>query len=233
MVTLENVTKKYISKTILDDISLSFDKGKVYALLGPNGCGKTTIMKLISGLAKPSSGTILYNNKPIGTNSKADIAYMPTENYFYSYMTVKDVGKYFSTFYKDFDIEEYGCLLNKMELTPNLKVTKLSSGLSAKLRLAVTLARKAKIYLLDEPLNGIDILARDHIINTILASINADNTFIISSHILDELEKIIDNVIFINNNKIELAGSAEEVRISSNQSLTDLYKSIYSKEADF
>lgn len=227
MLECKNVVKKYISKTAVNGISLEIETGRIYALLGPNGSGKTTLMKMIAGLIKPTSGTITYQELPIGVESKAAIAYMPTEPFFYSYMTIRDVGKYYMDFFPDFDEKRYEELIQKMELNMKDKAKSLSSGLAAKLKLAATLARDAELYMLDEPLNGIDIITREHIVSTVLETAKENKTIVISSHLVDELETIIDHVIFIKNGNLELIGNAEELRETKNKSIVEIYKEIY------
>jgi len=227
MLESKNIMKKYMMTTAIEDMSLTIESGMIYALLGPNGSGKTTFMKIAAGLTKPSKGSITYNGIPVGIQSKKEIAYMPTEPFFYSYMNVADVGKYYNDFFEDFDIERYNSLLERMELTPKLKTKTLSSGMAAKLKIAATLARDAKIYMLDEPLNGIDVIARDRIITTILENAKNDKSMIISSHLVDELEKIIDYAIFIKTGRVELVGNVEEIREARNQSIVEVYKTIY------
>lgn len=222
-----NVVKKYMTKTAVDKISLEFEEGKIYALLGPNGSGKTTYMKMIAGLAKPTAGEITYKGNPIGVESKAHIAYMSTEPFFYNYMSIADVGEYYKDFFPDFDEERYDELIKRMELGKKDKAKSLSSGMAAKLKIAATLARKAHIYMLDEPLNGIDIIARERIMNTILEVAREDSIIIISSHLVDELEKIIDNAIFIKNGSVVLNGDAEELREHHKKSIVEMYKEIY------
>lgn len=227
LINCKNVQKKYMSKTAVEDISIDIEKGRIYALLGPNGSGKTTWMKMVAGLIKPTSGYILFEDEPIGVSSKSKVAYMPTEPFYYNYMTIKDVGKYYQDFFEDFDMERYHSLIERMELNPKDKAKELSSGLAAKLKIAATLSRKAKLYMLDEPLNGIDIIAREKIIATILEGYNDDASIIISSHLVDELEKVIDYAIFIKNGKVALQGGAEQLREQNNTSIVELYKRIY------
>lgn len=227
LINCKNVQKKYMSKTAVEDISIEIEKGRIYALLGPNGSGKTTWMKMVAGLIKPTSGYILFEGEPIGVSSKSQIAYMPTEPFYYNYMTIKDVGKYYQDFFEDFSMERYNSLIERMELNQKDKAKELSSGLAAKLKIAATLSRKAKLYMLDEPLNGIDIIARDKIIATILEGFNDDASIIISSHLVDELEKVIDYAIFIKNGRVALQGEAEQLRENNNASIVELYKKIY------
>lgn len=228
MLKCENLRKTYLNKTAVDDISVTIEKGKIYALLGPNGSGKTTFMKMAAGLVKPTGGEILYKDAPIGIVSKSEVAYMSTEPYFYSFMTVGGVGKYYSEFFSDFDMDLFKSLLAEMELDAEEKVTHLSSGMAAKLKVAVTIARKAKLYLLDEPLNGIDLIARGHIIKAVLRAASEDSTIVISSHLVDELEAIVDSVIFIKNGRSVIAGDAEKIREQRGKSIVELYKEVYS-----
>lgn len=227
MLESKKVVKRYMSKTAVDNVSFNVELGKIYALLGPNGSGKTTWMKMVAGLIKPTSGEILYKGNPIGIESKKKVAYMSTEPFFYNYMTIKDVGKYYEDFFEDFNMKRYEDLIARMELNMSDKAKSLSSGMAAKLKIAATLARKAELYLLDEPLNGIDIIAREHIINTILESAEENTSIIISSHLVDELEKIIDNAIFIKKGNLVLEGEAESIRIERGKSIVELYKEIY------
>ncbi len=227
MLHCENLEKKYMTVTAVKDISLDIEKGKIYALLGPNGSGKSTFMKMVAGLTRPTRGVITMEGSPLSVESKKKIAYMPTEAYFYSYMNCEDVGKYYEDFFEDFSMERYHQLMEKLELTHKDKVNKMSSGMMAKLKLAVTLARDAQLIMLDEPLNGIDIIARDNIINTVIQNSREDNSIIISSHLVDELEKIIDYAIFIKNGTAAMCGEAEELRSTHNKSIVELYKEIY------
>ena len=221
------ITKKYGSKTAVNQVSLSLEAGLVYAMLGPNGSGKTTWMKMAAGLVKPTSGEILYQGNPVGVQSKREIAYMSTEPYFYSWMTVADVGKYYEDFFQDFSMEKYNEMISRMELTGDMKAKKLSSGMMAKLKIAVTMARKAKLYLLDEPLNGIDLLARDQIMTSILEAMAQDVTLVISSHLVDELERVADAAIFLKDGRLVEQCMIEDLRMNRNQSVADLYREIY------
>ena len=223
----KEIVKKYMSKTAVDGISLSIERGHIYAVLGPNGSGKTTMMKMIGGLVKPTSGSIVFEDQLIGTDSKAKIAYMSTEPYFYNYMTVMDVGNYYQDFFEDFDMNRYRELLQRMELNAKDKSKNLSSGLMAKLKIAVTLARKAELYMLDEPLNGIDVIARDRIITTILEAASENVSVMMSSHLVDELEKVIDHAFFIKDGKLIMQGEAEQLRLEHGKSIVELYKEIY------
>lgn len=227
MLEFKGVTKQYGSKTAVNEVSLKLEPGRIYAMLGPNGSGKTTLMKMAINLVKPNKGEIYYNNQLIGTQSRKEIAYMSTEPYFYNWMTVKDVGKYYEDFFEDYSAKRYETLIQRMELGMDLKTKTLSSGMMAKLKIAVTMARKAKIYLLDEPLNGIDLLARDEIIKSVLEAIDDDVTLVISSHLVDELEKVVDAAVFMKEGNLAAAWDVEDLRMRQGKSVVDLYREIY------
>ena len=227
MVEAKLVGKRYLGKQAVKDVDMVWEDGKIYALLGPNGSGKTTFMKMVAGLVKPTSGTLSYNNGKIGVESKKRVAYMSTEPFFYSYMNVKHVGKYYADFFEDFSMERYEELIVRMDLKMTDKAKELSSGLAAKLKIAATLARDAQLYMLDEPLNGIDIIARESIIETIVEAAGEGKTVVISSHLVDELEPIVDSVVFMKQGSVVLAGDAEEIRTERGKSIVDLYKEVY------
>ena len=227
MLECRNLEKKYLGKIAVRDISLSIGEGRVCALLGPNGSGKTTWMKMVSGLIAPNAGTITFFGQPIGKETKKHIAYMSTEPFFYSYMTAKDVGKYYKDFFEDFDMEKYVNLVERLGLRMQDTAKTLSSGLAAKLKLAATLARRASLYLLDEPLNGIDIIAREQIIEAVMEVADKNATIVMSSHLVDELEKFIDDAVFVKEGSIVLSGEAEMLRNQHGKTIVELYKEIY------
>lgn len=225
MLELKNVTKKYLRRAALDDVSLTLEAGRTCLLLGPNGSGKTTMMKLIAGLSRPTSGEITLEGQPIGAATKARVVYMPTENYFYSYMTVKDAGKYYADFFRDFDSARYERMLADMELEPEDRIRQLSSGMAAKLRLSLALSRDAKLMMFDEPLNGVDILTRTQTIDAILAGRREGRTMLISTHLVDELEEVVDYTVFLKKGKLVMAG--EKKQICAGRTLKDLYIEVY------
>lgn len=227
MVEAKMVGKRYLGKQAVKDVDMVWEDGKIYALLGPNGSGKTTFMKMVAGLVKPTSGTLFYNKEKIGVASKKKVAYMSTEPFFYSYMSVKHVGKYYADFFEDFSMERYEELIGRMDLKMTDKAKELFSGLAAKLKIAATLARDAQLYMLDEPLNGIDIIARESVIQTIVEAAGEGKTIVISSHLVDELEPIVDSVVFMKQGSVVLAGDAEEIRSERGKSIVDLYKEVY------
>lgn len=227
MLESQNLTKKYFNKIAVDNVSLKLESGNVYAMLGPNGSGKTTWMKMAAGLVKPTSGTITYQGMAIGKESKKDIAYMSTEPYFYNWMTVKDVGKYYQDFFEDFSMSRYEELLERMQLTNDLKAKSLSSGMMAKLKIAVTMARMAKVYMLDEPLNGIDLLARDEIMKTVKESIDSTNILLLSTHLVDELDEVIDEAVYMKESHLIGCWNVAELKRTEGKTIADKYREIY------
>ena len=225
MLEFKDVTKKYMRRAALDCVSFALDAGRVCLLLAPNGSGKTTAMKLIAGLSRQTSGEVLFEGQRISAKTKARVAYMPTENYFYNYMTVKDAGKYYADFFDDFDARRFDEWLRRMELTPEDKVRQLSSGMAAKLRLSLILSRDAKLMLFDEPLNGVDILTRQQVIEAILTARDPSRTLLISTHLVDELEDVVDTCVYLKEGRLVAAGSKEET--SAGKSLKDRYIEIY------
>ena len=229
MITSNNLTKKFGTKTAVDGVSLTLTPGHVYAMLGPNGSGKTTWMKMAAGLMKPTSGEVLYEGKPVGVESRRHVAYMSTEPYFYAWMTVRDVGKYYEDFFEDFSYDRYLALLKKMDLTEEMKTKSLSSGMMAKLKIAVTLARDAQVYMLDEPFNGIDLLARDEIRACILEYATKEKLLLLSSHLVEEMEAIADRAVFIKKGKLVENVDLEEMRQERGVSMADRYREIYGR----
>ena len=227
MITSNNLTKKFGSKTAVDGVSLTLEPGHVYAMLGPNGSGKTTWMKMAAALMKPTSGEVLYDGAPVGTESRKHVAYMSTEPYFYSWMTVRDVGRYYQDFFEDFSPEKYDSLIREMELEPAMKTRTLSSGMMAKLKIAVTLARDARVWMLDEPFNGIDLLARDEIRRCILREASEDKVLLLSSHLVEEMEAVCDTAVFIRQGRLVEVRNLEEMRETDHVSMADRYREIY------
>ena len=227
MLDCVNVVKRYGGKFAVNGMSVAIEDAHIYGLLGPNGSGKSTWMKMAAGLIVPDEGEMRLDGVKISAETKKHIACMPTEGYFYSYMKIKDAGRYYQDFFDDFDAQQFEKLTADMDLEMNMKVRNLSSGMMAKLKIAVTLSRKAELYLLDEPLNGIDLLARDEVVNTILTNMSDNASVVISSHLVEELERIIDKAIFMKDGQIVLMGDVEEIRQERGESVTDLYRQIY------
>ena len=227
MITSKDLTRKFGTKTAVDGVSLTLTPGHVYAMLGPNGSGKTTWMKMAAGLMKPTSGEVLFEGQPVGVESRRHVAYMSTEPYFYPWMTVKDVGAYYGDFFEDFSADKYASLLREMELEEGMKTRTLSSGMMAKLKIAVTMARDARVYMLDEPFNGIDLLARDEIRQSILRESAEDKVLLLSSHLVEEMEAVCDTAIFIRQGKLIEVRNLEEMLETDHVSMADRYREIY------
>ena len=227
MIESRQLTKKFGAKTAVDRVDLKLEPGHVYAMLGPNGSGKTTWMKMAAALMKPTSGEILFDGRPVGVDSRRKVAYMSTEPYFYPWMNVGDVGRYYQDFFDDFSMDKYDRLLKLMELDKDMKTRSLSSGMMAKLKIAVTMARSAQVYLLDEPFNGIDLLARDEIRTCILQEASADNVLVLSSHLVEEMEAISDKAVFIKEGRLIEMRDLEEMRETDHVSMADRYRAIY------
>ena len=229
MLESRNTTKIFGGKKAVSEVSLRLEPGHVYAMLGPNGSGKTTWMKMAAGLVKPTSGVMLFEGAPVGVPSREKIAYMSTEPYFYTWMDIRDVGKYYEDFFGDFSPERYRSLLADMELTEDLKTKTLSSGMMAKLKIAVTLARDARVHMLDEPFNGIDLLARDEIRRSILDRAAPDRILLLSSHLVEEMEAIADTAVFLKDGRLVEVDDLEELRQEKGVSMADRYREIYGR----
>ena len=224
LLELRGLTRKYRLRTAVDNVDLVLERGKTCALLGPNGSGKTTLMKTITGLVKPTSGEILLEGKPLTWRSREKIAYMPTENYFYTYMTIRDAKNFYRDFYADFSTDRFEQMLSRMELDEKASIRQLSSGMSAKLRLALALAREAELIMLDEPLNGVDILTRYQVIQEIRQRRENSRTMLLSTHLVEELDEVIDMAIYMHNGCVERVVSREEL---NGESYTGIYLKIY------
>ncbi len=234
MIQFKNVTKKYGKTRALDDISLDIGKGKITGLLGPNGSGKTTMIKLITDLNKPSLGEVLINREPISQEAKKHIAYLPEIDHFYPWMKIKDAKNFVKTFYEDWDEKMYEELLGFLELDGNMSIKKISKGQRAKAKLLLAFSRRADIILLDEPLSGIDIFTREKIIETMIKDYReGEQSIVITTHEIKEIEHVIDDAIFLNHGKIVLQGDVEQLRAEKNLSLVDLMKEVYGNGKEF
>lgn len=227
LLQINDLTKKYYNKTALRNISLNFEPGKIYGLLGPNGSGKTTLMKVVAGLHKQTSGNVLINGEELSYKTKTYVAYMPTENFMYESFKVIDILKFYNNMYEDFRYDYAMALINDIHINLNYKISNLSSGQIGQLKAVIALSRDAAIYMLDEPLNGVDVLTRDKIIDIITKSYNENKIIIISTHLVSEIEKILSTVIFLKDGMVEVFGDVEELRQSRNLSVEELYKEVF------
>ena len=220
----KNLCKSYDDKQVLKDINLKISKGKIIGLLGKNGTGKTTLIKLINDLLTPTSGEILINGKKPGIESKEIISYLPEKTYLDREMKVKDAIKYFEEFYKNFDSQKAIKLLKDLDLDINTKISKMSKGMQEKLQLILVMSRKAELYILDEPLGGVDPATRDYILDTILSNFGEGASVIISTHLIADIERILDEVIFIDKGQIIVTSSADELRKKENLSIDEIFR---------
>ena len=220
----KNLCKSYDEKQVLKDVNLKIPKGKIIGLLGKNGTGKTTLIKLINDLLTPTSGEILINGKKPGVESKKIISYLPEKTYIDREMKVKDAIKYFEEFYDDFDSEKAKKLLKDLDLDINSKISKMSKGMQEKLQLILVMSRNAQLYILDEPLGGVDPATRDYILDTILSNFSEGASVIISTHLIADIERILDEVIFIDKGQIIVTSSADELRNKENASIDEIFR---------
>ena len=224
LLEVSHVSKSYGNNRVLDDVTFNITKGKIVGLLGPNGSGKTTLIKLINDLLKEDSGTIKVEGLDLGVETKKLISYLPDKNYLNNNMTVLELLNYFKDFYEDFRIDKAKELIGKLGLDLNKKLKTMSKGTKEKVQLILVMSRKAKLYILDEPIGGIDPAARDYIINTILTNFSNDASLLISTHLISDLEKVLDEVIFLKNGKVVRSGSTDEIRKETNMSINDLFR---------
>lgn len=223
----ENLTKKYGKKKALDGFSLHVERGKIVGLLGPNGSGKTTFLKIAAALLMQSEGKILIDGKKPGIETKSLVAYLPDHDFLFSWMNIKDAVGFFKDFYSDFDEERAYELLDYMKLDPKEKVTGLSKGMKERLNISLILARKAKLYLLDEPLAAVDPVTRDKLINAIIENFNKDSSIILSTHLISDVERLFDEVAFIESGKLVMHRDVEELKEQRGKSLEDVYKEVF------
>ena len=224
LVECKNLCKEFDEKQILENINLTIPKGKIIGLLGKNGTGKTTLIKLINDLLTPTSGEILIKGKKIGVETKKVVSYLPERTYLNKQMKVSEVIKYFKDFYEDFDDGKAKKLLKDLDLDIEEHLSKMSKGMQEKVQLVLVMARKADLYILDEPLGGVDPATRDYILDTILSNFNENASVIISTHLISDIERILDEVIFIDNGKIYLTSPADELRSKENASIDEIFR---------
>lgn len=223
----KNIYKDYDKKQVLKDINLKIPRGKIIGLLGKNGMGKTTLIKLINDLLTPTSGEILVNGKNIGIESKRIISYLPERTYLDKSMTIKQTLKYFTDFYDNFDIKKAKKLIKDLDLEIDTKISKMSKGMQEKLQLILVMSRNAELYILDEPLGGVDPATRDYILDTILNNFSEDASVIISTHLISDIERILDEVIFIDKGKIILSSNADKLREKEKGSIDEIFRRMF------
>ena len=219
-----NLTKKFDNKTILNNVNLTIKKNRIVGLLGMNGAGKTTLIKLINDLLTPTSGEILICGKRPCPLTKELVAYLPERTYLDKTMTIEETLIFFSEFYNNFDVKKARKLLKDLNLDQKQKLSKMSKGMLEKLTLILVMSRKAKLYILDEPLGGVDPATRDYILDTILTNFDEGASIIISTHLIQDIEKILDDVIFIDKGEIVLNSSCDSLREEENASINEIFR---------
>ena len=227
LLEIKNLNKSYENKKILNNINIKVESGKIVGLLGKNGVGKSTLIKIINGLLQKDSGEILLNGNKITPQDKEKIAYLPEKTYLNKNMKVIDYFNYMSEFYGTFNKEKAINLLEKLNLNINTKICKMSKGMQEKLQLILVMARDAELYILDEPLGGVDPATRDYILDTILSNFKEGSSVIISTHLISDIEKILDDVIFIDDGKIVLSKNADILRQESGGSIDEEFRRMF------
>ncbi|HEY9575864.1 MAG TPA: ABC transporter ATP-binding protein [Lachnospiraceae bacterium] len=223
----KNLSKQYKKKMALNNISLTIDEGKIIGLIGPNGAGKTTLIKLINGLLTPSGGEILIDGKAPGIESKSIISYLPDKTYLSSWQTVHQAISMFADFYPDFDRSRAYHMVEKLKLDPSQTLKTMSKGTQEKVQLLLVMSRRAKLYILDEPIAGVDPAARDYILTTILNNYQQDATILISTHLISDVENILDEVIILKNNKLYLHDTIDAIREKHGSSVDTLFREVF------
>ena len=227
LIEIKDLTKKFDKKTVLKDINLNLQSGKIIGLLGKNGAGKTTLIKLINDLLTPTEGEILVGGNKVGVETKKAISYLPEKTYLNKQMRVSEVLDYFKDFYEDFDYKKAKKLLKDLDLDINQKLTKMSKGMQEKVQLVLVMSRNADLYILDEPLGGVDPATRDYILDTILSNFNEKASVIISTHLIADIERILDEVIFIDKGKIILQSDADKLRNKEKSSIDEIFRRMF------
>ena len=224
----ENLSKNYGGLRALDELNLKLESGKIVGLLGPNGHGKTTLIKTMSGLLRQDKGTVLIDGKKVGVETKKIVSYLPERSYLSPGMKIRDVAKFFEEFYEDFDIKRANAMIDELGLDRESRLKSLSKGNREKVQLIMVMSRKAKLYLLDEPMGGVDPAARDYILKTIISNYSEDATVIISTHLIQDVEQILDEVVFLKEGKVMFHRDVDELRMEEKKSVDALFREVFS-----
>ncbi len=227
LLEIKDLNKSFDNKKILKDINLTISNGKIVGLLGKNGAGKTTLIKLINDLLTPTSGEILINGNTIGVETKKVVSYLPERTYLNKQMKVSEIIEVFTDFYENFDEKKAKKLLKDLDLDINQQLTKMSKGMQEKVQLVLVMSRKADLYILDEPLGGVDPATRDYVLDTILSNFNEDASVIISTHLISDIERILDEVVFIDKGKIVLQSDADKLRNKEKSSIDEIFRRMF------
>ena len=224
---IKNVHKKYLSHSVLEGVGFSIPRGKIVGLLGPNGCGKTTILKLISGLLQLDEGEIRINGICPGQQTKSMISYLPERSYLNDWMKISDILNLFSDFYADFDRERAEQMLTDLKISKEEKLKTMSKGTKEKVQLILVMSRRASLYLLDEPIGGVDPATREYILHTILKNFDENSSILITTHLIQDVEIIFDQVLFLNQGKIVIDGEVDEIREKYGKSIDGLFREVF------
>lgn len=227
LIVCQGLTKNYGTKQALSEVDLEIGQGRIVGLLGPNGSGKTTLIKLLCGLLQPSSGTLRVGGCPIGTATKAQVSYLPDRMYFANWMKATDLFDLFRDFYADFDYQKAISMCHALGVEPKDRLKSMSKGTKEKVQLVLAMSRKAKLYLLDEPIAGVDPAARDFILHTILTNYNEEGSVLISTHLISDVEKVLDEVIFLKYGRLMLHETVDNVRQTEQKSVDTLFRDIF------
>lgn len=229
IIEIKDLTKSYFNKKAINNITLDIGKGKIVGILGPNGSGKTTLIKILTGILRSTNGEVLIDGKKPGVYTKSIVSYLPDRNFLYEWMKVEEAITFYKDFYIDFDEEKAYELLDFMKLDKTSKINSLSKGMKEKLNLTLVLSRKAKVYILDEPIAGVDPVARDQILDAIIKNYNKDSTMLITTHLVRDIEGIFDEVVFLKDGEVYMNANAEKLREERQMQIDDLYKEIFAE----
>ena len=227
IIECKGLTKVYSGTTALNHIDLNLDAGRIVGLLGPNGSGKTTFIKICNRLLQPTSGSILINGKTPGIESKSIISYLPDREFLPTWMNISQLLNFYADFYKDFDKERAMAMLEELQIPEKRALKKMSKGTKEKVQLILTMSRRAKIYFLDEPIAGVDPAARDYILKTIISNYSQDAVVIISTHLIADVESVLDEVVFINRGEVVLHKAADEIREETGKSVDEYFREVF------
>ncbi|HHY81120.1 MAG TPA: ABC transporter ATP-binding protein [Clostridiales bacterium] len=222
-----NLSKSFGPVKALNNVNLSIGRGRIVGLLGPNASGKSTFIKICNGLLTPTEGEILINGHKPGIETKKIVSYLPERNYLNDWMKVSDIIGFFSDFYQDFSKDKAYDMLSKLGITASQRLKTMSKGTKEKVQLILVMSREAQLYLLDEPIGGVDPAARDYILDTIIRNYNENATIVLSTHLIADIEKILDDVIFIREGQIVLNKTVDEIREESGKSIDSLFREVF------
>jgi len=227
LVTCTALTKRYGSKTALTGVNLELGRGRIVGLLGPNGSGKTTLIKILCGLLQPTEGAVLVDGSPVGPYTKSIISYLPDRMYFADWMRVRDLFDLFHDFYTDFNYEKAVAMCRSLGVEPQDRLKPMSKGTKEKVQLVLAMARAARLYLLDEPIAGVDPAARDFILGTIIGNYSENATVLISTHLISDIEKVLDEAIFLKQGHITLHDTVDNIREEQHKSVDALFREVF------